>query len=155
VRVGIGYDVHRLVTGRPLVIGGVAIPHDKGLDGHSDADVLLHAICDAILGAAGMGDIGIHFPDNNPEFKNISSLKLLSRTWEIAKKKCGKIINIDATIFAESPRISPYTESMKQSISETLKVSFDQINIKATTTEGLGFVGRKEGIAAMSVVLVD
>jgi 2-C-methyl-D-erythritol 2,4-cyclodiphosphate synthase len=155
MRIGIGYDVHRLVSGRLLVLGGVTIPHDKGLEGHSDADVLLHAICDAILGAAGMGDIGIHFPDKEPAYKNISSLILLSRTWEIVKKKYGRIINIDATVFAESPKISPYTESMKQSIAQTLNVSFDQINIKATTTEGLGFIGKQEGIAAMSVTLVD
>jgi 2-C-methyl-D-erythritol 2,4-cyclodiphosphate synthase len=155
MRIGIGYDVHRLVSGRLLVLGGVTIPHDKGLEGHSDADVLLHAICDAILGAAGMGDIGVHFPDNDAAYKNISSLTLLSRTWKIVKKKYGKIVNIDATVFAELPKISPYAESMKQSISQVLSISFDQINIKATTTEGLGFVGRQEGIAAMSVALID
>jgi 2-C-methyl-D-erythritol 2,4-cyclodiphosphate synthase len=155
MRIGIGYDVHRLVSGRSLVLGGVTIPHDKGLEGHSDADVLLHAICDAILGAAGMGDIGVHFPDSDPAYKNISSLILLSHTWKIVKKKYGKIVNIDVTVFAESPKISPYTESMKQAISQILNISFDQINIKATTTEGLGFVGKQEGIAAMSVALVD
>jgi 2-C-methyl-D-erythritol 2,4-cyclodiphosphate synthase len=155
MRIGIGYDVHRLVRGRQLVLGGVIISYEKGLMGHSDADVLLHAICDSILGAAGMGDIGVHFPDNDSAYKNISSIKLLSRTWDMVKKKYGSIVNIDTTIFAEAPRLSPYAESMKQTIAQTLLTSPDRINIKATTSEGLGFIGKKEGIAAMSVVLID
>lgn len=155
MRVGIGYDVHRLVHGRQLVLGGVLIPYEKGLMGHSDADVLLHAICDSILGAAGMGDIGIHFPDNDPEFKNISSIKLLDRTLNLVKNKHESIVNIDTTIFAEAPKLSPYTTQMKQIIAKTLLMMPDQINIKATTTEGLGFIGKKAGIAAMSVVLIN
>ena len=155
MRIGIGYDVHRLVPGRSLIIGGVTIPYEKGLDGHSDADVLLHAICDSILGAAGMGDIGIHFPDKDPLYKNISSIKLLSKTWDMVKNNYESIINIDTTIFAEAPKLSPYADSMKQIIAQTLATSADRVNIKATTTEGLGFIGKKEGIAAMSVVLID
>jgi 2-C-methyl-D-erythritol 2,4-cyclodiphosphate synthase len=155
MRIGIGYDIHRLVSGRPLIIGGVTIPHERGLEGHSDADVLLHAVCDAILGAAGMGDIGMHFPDNDPSYKNISSIKLLSQTWNKVKIKYNALINIDATVFAEAPRISPYADSMKKAIAQTLNITHDQINIKATTSEGLGFIGKKEGIAAMAVVLIE
>ncbi len=155
MRVGIGYDVHRLVSGRPLFIGGVNIPYDRGLEGHSDADVLLHAVCDAILGAAGMGDIGVHFPDHDPSYKDISSLILLAETWSIIKKRFNALINLDATVFAESPRIAPYADSMKIAIAKTLNASPDQVNIKATTTEGLGFIGKSEGIAAMAVALID
>jgi 2-C-methyl-D-erythritol 2,4-cyclodiphosphate synthase len=155
MRVGIGYDIHRLVIGRPLIIGGVTIPYEKGLEGHSDADVLLHAVCDAILGAAGMGDIGIHFPDNDPSYKNISSIKLLSQTWSKVNCKFNSLINIDATVFAEAPRIAPYADSMKEAIAKTLNIAPDQVNIKATTAEGLGFIGKKEGIAAMAVVLIE
>lgn len=155
MRIGIGYDIHRLVEGRLLIIGGVIIPHDKGLEGHSDADVLLHAICDALLGAAGMGDIGIHFPDKDPSYKNISSVKLLFHTWNKVKSKYNALINIDATVFAEAPRIAPYSDSMRQAIAKTLNISHDQINIKATTAEGLGFIGKKEGIAAMAVALIE
>jgi 2-C-methyl-D-erythritol 2,4-cyclodiphosphate synthase len=155
MRVGIGYDVHRLVMGRPLVIGGVTIPHNMGLDGHSDADVLLHAVCDAILGAAGMGDIGIHFPDNDSSYKDISSIKLLSQTWDKVRCYYENLINIDTTVFAEAPKIAPYTDSMKEKIANTLNISREQINIKATTGEGLGFIGKREGIAAMAVVLIE
>jgi 2-C-methyl-D-erythritol 2,4-cyclodiphosphate synthase len=155
MRVGIGYDVHRLVSGRPLFIGGVNIPYDRGLEGHSDADVLLHAVCDAILGAAGMGDIGVHFPDHDPSYKDISSLILLAETWSIIKKRFNALINLDATVFAESPRIAPYADSMKKAIAKTLNASPDQVNIKATTTEGLGFIGKSEGIAAMAVALIE
>jgi 2-C-methyl-D-erythritol 2,4-cyclodiphosphate synthase len=155
MRIGIGYDIHRLVKGKPLIMGGVTIPHEKGLEGHSDADVLLHAICDAILGAAGMGDIGRHFPDTDPAYKGISSITLLLQTWSKVKFKYNTLINIDATVFAEAPKIAPYAESMKDAIAKTLNVSQDKINIKATTAEGLGFIGKKEGIAAMAVALIE
>nr|MCU0600874.1 2-C-methyl-D-erythritol 2,4-cyclodiphosphate synthase [Desulfobacterales bacterium] len=127
----------------------------RGLEGHSDADVLLHAVCDAILGAAGMGDIGVHFPDHDPSYKDISSLILLAETWSIIKKRFNALINLDATVFAESPRIAPYADSMKIAIAKTLNASPDQVNIKATTAEGLGFIGKSEGIAAMAVALID
>ena len=155
MRVGIGYDIHPLVVGRPLVIGGVTIPHERGLKGHSDADVLLHAICDAILGAAGLGDIGIHFPDNDQSYKDVSSVLLLSKTWKMVNKKFKSIVNIDATIFAETPKLSPYADLMRQKIAQTVDILPEQINIKSTTAEGLGFIGRKEGIAAMSIVLIN
>jgi 2-C-methyl-D-erythritol 2,4-cyclodiphosphate synthase len=155
MRIGQGFDVHRFVSGRPLVLGGVKIPHDKGLAGHSDADVLLHALCDALLGAANMGDIGKHFPDTAPAFKDIDSLELLKKTWGMVREKYSAIINIDATLLAEIPKIAPYSASMREKIASVLEISTDIVNIKATTLEGLGFVGRKEGIAAMCVVLID
>lgn len=154
MRIGIGYDIHRLITGRPLVLGGVEIPFDKGLDGHSDADVLLHALCDAILGAAGMGDIGRHFPDTDPAYKNISSVVLLSETWEMVRHQYPDILNIDSTIFAESPKILPFSDEMRKIIATTVSIDPGQVNIKATTAEGMGFIGKKEGIAAMCVVLI-
>ena len=155
MRIGIGYDIHRLITGRPLVLGGVEIPFDKGLDGHSDADVLLHALCDAILGAAGMGDIGQHFPDTDPAYKNISSVVLLSETWEMVRHQYPDILNIDSTIFAESPKILPFSDEMRKIIATTVSIDPGQVNIKATTAEGMGFIGKKEGIAAMCVVLIN
>ncbi len=155
MRIGIGNDIHRLVKGRPLVLGGIEIPHEKGLDGHSDADVLVHAICDALLGAAAMGDIGIHFPPGDPAYKNIYSIDLLKRTWELVSGRYPAICNIDCTVFAESPKLAPHTDRMRQMISRTLTLPVDRISIKATTSEGLGFVGRGEGIAAMCVVLLD
>jgi 2-C-methyl-D-erythritol 2,4-cyclodiphosphate synthase len=155
MRIGQGFDVHRFVSGRPLVLGGVKIPHDKGLAGHSDADVLLHALCDALLGAANMGDIGKHFPDTDQAFKDIDSLELLKKTWGMVREKHSAIINIDATLLAEIPKIAPYSASMREKIASVLEISADNVNIKATTLEGLGFVGRKEGIAAMCVVLID
>jgi 2-C-methyl-D-erythritol 2,4-cyclodiphosphate synthase len=155
MRIGQGYDVHRLVHGRPLFLGGVQIPFERGLAGHSDADVLLHAICDAILGAAGKGDIGRHFPDTDPAYKDICSIELLKETWKIVRPHYSSIINIDTIIFAEAPKISSYADKMKASIASALSIYSDQVNIKATTTEGLGFVGRGEGIAAMCVVLID
>jgi len=155
MRIGQGFDVHRFVSGRELVLGGVKIPHDKGLAGHSDADVLLHALCDALLGAANMGDIGMHFPDTDQAFKNIDSLELLKKTWGMVREKHSTIINIDATLLAEIPKIAPYSASMRGKIASVLEISADIVNIKATTLEGLGFVGRKEGIAAMCVVLID
>jgi len=155
MRIGQGFDVHRFVSGREFVLGGVKIPHDKGLAGHSDADVLLHALCDALLGAANMGDIGIHFPDTDQAFKNIDSLELLKKTWGMVREKHPAIINIDATLLAEVPKIAPYSASMRERIASALAISADIVNIKATTLEGLGFVGRREGIAAMCVVLID
>ena len=155
MRIGHGYDVHRLIEGRPLFLGGVEIPFKKGLEGHSDADVLLHAICDAILGAAGMGDIGRHFPDTDPELKDIYSIELLKQTWEMVRLHYSAIINIDTTLFAQAPKILPYADQMKDTIAASLSILPDQVNIKATTTEGLGFIGRGEGMAAMCVVLID
>ena len=152
--VGMGYDIHRLVPGRKLVLGGVLIPFEKGLLGHSDADVLIHAVCDALLGAAGLGDIGIHFPDTDPELKDISSMKLLVRTFEMIRVKGFGIQNIDSTIFAEAPKLSPYRETMQKNIGHALDLEPDRINIKATTAEGLGMIGKGEGITAMCVVLL-
>ena len=154
MRVGCGFDVHRLVEGRKLFLGGVEIPFSKGLQGHSDADVLLHALCDAMLGAASAGDIGIHFPDNDLRFKNISSLVLLERTDEIMRGKGYQVENVDLTIIAEKPKVAAFIPAMKERIAQTLKVDIDKVNIKATTTEGLGFVGREEGIAALAVASV-
>jgi 2-C-methyl-D-erythritol 2,4-cyclodiphosphate synthase len=155
MRVGIGYDVHKLVAGRTLILGGIVIPFEKGLLGHSDADVLVHAICDALLGAAGMGDIGLHFPDSDPKFKGIASLKLLAATSDMIRGDRFAVVNIDATIFAEAPKIGAYRQDMRQNLARTLEIDPGCINIKATTTEGLGYIGRGDGIAAMSVVLLD
>lgn len=155
MRIGMGYDVHRLVSGRKLVLGGVTIPFEKGLMGHSDADVLVHAVCDALLGAAGLGDIGLHFPDTDPKFKDINSLKLLSQTVDLVRSNGYEILNIDTTIFAERPKLAPYRTAMQLNLAQTLNVDASLINVKATTAEGLGFIGSGEGIAAMSVVLVD
>ena len=155
MRIGQGLDVHAFVAGRKLVIGGVEIPHHKGLAGHSDADVLLHAICDALLGAAGLGDIGQHYPDSDPQFSEIDSRRLLR---DVAQKLAGlklKVLNIDATIIAEAPRMSPHVGRMAGNIAADLGIAPAAINIKATTTEQLGFIGRGEGIAAMAVALVD
>jgi len=154
MRIGMGYDVHRLVQGRKLVLGGITIPFEKGLLGHSDADVLVHALCDALLGAAGSGDIGLHFPDTNPEFKDIYSIELLERTHRLVTEKGFSIQNIDSTIFAEAPRLSGHRERMQEKIARTLHMDIERVNIKATTTEGLGTIGRGEGIGAMCVVLL-
>jgi len=155
MRVGIGYDVHRLVEGRKLVLGGETIPNNNiGLLGHSDADALTHAICDGLLGASGQGDIGQHFPDSDPALKDISSMKLLSRTCEIIRDKGFSIVNIDSTVFAERPKLMPYTKSMKSNIAEAANIDPELVNIKATTTEGLGHIGAGEGIGAMCVVLL-
>lgn len=153
-RIGTGYDVHRLVAGRKLMIGGVDIPFEKGLSGHSDADVLLHAICDALLGAAGLGDIGRHFPDTAPIYKDISSLMLLEEVRRLLAEAGFRVNNIDATIVAETPRMAPYIPAMIANISEAIKMDRSAINVKATTTEGLGFAGRGEGIAAYAVTLI-
>jgi 2-C-methyl-D-erythritol 2,4-cyclodiphosphate synthase len=153
MRVGQGFDVHALVPGRKLVIGGVPIPYARGLEGHSDADVLLHAICDALLGAAGLGDIGRHFPDSDPAYKDADSRKLLREV----RSRIGRyrIVNIDATILAQEPRMAPHVARMTENIAADLGIAPGSINIKATTTEHLGFVGRLEGIAAQAVVLIE
>jgi len=151
MRVGFGYDVHRFASKRRLIIGGVEIKHKFGLLGHSDADVLLHSICDALLGAAGLRDIGYYFPNTDAKWKDVSSLVLLNRTGELIKKKKFKIINIDSTVILEQPKLSPYIDTMKQNISKTLKIKTGQISIKATTSEGLGFIGKNEGCAAYTI----
>ena len=155
MRVGIGYDVHRLVEGRRLILGGVWIPHPLGLSGHSDADVLTHAICDALLGAAGEGDMGVHFPDTDPQFRDIQSLQLLSRTCALLRSKGYEIANIDATVIAETPRIQPYRNRMVRNLADAVQIDPGGINVKGTTTEGLGSIGRGEGIAAMCVALIQ
>ncbi len=151
-RVGFGYDVHRLVPGRELFLGGVKIPFDLGLLGHSDADVLLHAVCDAILGAAGLGDIGMHFPDSDHRYKGISSLLLLKEVTEKIGEKGFRLNNLDATIVAQAPKVGPYIPKMRENISKCSEVEVERINVKATTTEGLGFAGKKEGIASYCTV---
>jgi 2-C-methyl-D-erythritol 2,4-cyclodiphosphate synthase len=155
MRTGIGYDVHRLVAGRKLVLGGTEIPYEKGLLGHSDADVLVHAVCDALLGAAGLGDIGFHFPDTDPQYKDISSLTLLTQTCDMVRSKGFSIRNIDTIIFAEAPKIGPYRKSMQQNLAAAVKVEPGCVNVKATTTERLGVIGKGEGIGAMCVVLIE
>jgi len=154
MRVGIGYDVHPLVKGRKLILGGVKIPFEKGLDGHSDADVLIHAVMDALLGAAGLEDIGTYFPNTDPQYKDISSVVLLEQTHELIRSRGWKVGNIDVTILAEAPKLAPSIPAMRQKIADALYVSFGQIGIKATTCEGLGFVGRKEGMAAHAIALL-
>ena len=153
-RIGFGYDVHRLVNDRELWIGGVKIPFEKGLLGHSDADVLIHAICDALLGAACMRDIGYHFPDNSPEFKGIDSRILLARTIELIATKGYRVGNIDATVCAEHPKLNPHIPAMQKVLAEIMKTDEDAVSIKATTTERLGFTGREEGISAYAVCLI-
>ncbi|KOP66286.1 2-C-methyl-D-erythritol 2,4-cyclodiphosphate synthase [Bacillus sp. FJAT-18019] len=152
IRVGQGFDVHQLVEGRPCIIGGVTIPYEKGLVGHSDADVLLHAVTDAILGALGLGDIGRHFPDNDAAYKDADSLKLLEQVWVMAKERGYTLGNIDSTIIAQKPKMAPYIPQMAEVIAKALDATVEQVNVKATTTEQLGFTGRGEGIAAQSVV---
>lgn len=154
MKIGIGYDIHRTAEGRKLVLGGVEIPYVKGLEGHSDADALLHAICDAMLGALGEGDIGKHFPDTDPNLKDISSLILLKRVWEIVLKKKYKVSNIDAVLIAEHPRIDPFKNSMRENISQALGIDKNCVNIKATTSEGVGTIGRGEAIAAQAIILL-
>jgi 2-C-methyl-D-erythritol 2,4-cyclodiphosphate synthase len=154
MRVGIGYDVHRLAKGRKLILGGIEISFTKGLQGHSDADVLVHSVCDALLGAAGLGDIGLHFPDNDPKFKDISSIKLLIETSHMVRDRDFNIFNIDTIIFAEMPKIAPYRNAMQKNMAAAIGMTPEHINIKATTTEGLGPFGRGEGIGAMGVALI-
>ena len=154
MRIGMGYDVHKLVEGRDMIIGGVNIPYEKGLLGHSDADVLLHAISDALLGAAALGDIGKHFPDTDPQYKGISSLLLLKKVGELLSDKYFLIENIDATIIAQHPKMRPYIDQMRQNIADALEVDITQINVKATTEEGLGFTGSGEGISSQAICML-
>ena len=155
MRIGTGYDVHQLTEGRKLILGGVEIPHDKGLLGHSDADVLLHAIMDALLGAAALGDIGSHFPDTDEKYKGISSLKLLKYTGELLFERNYIIENIDSTIIAQQPKLRPYIDEMRKNIAKALEISVEQVSVKATTEERLGFTGREEGISAQAVCLLS
>lgn len=155
MRVGMGYDVHKLVEGRKLILGGVEIPYEKGLLGHSDADVLLHAIMDSLLGAAALGDIGKHFPDTDERYKGVSSIKLLEHVGNLLDENGYIIENIDATIIAQRPKMRPFIDTMRQNIADTLKIELDQINVKATTEEGLGFTGNGEGISSQSICAVE
>ena len=155
LRIGHGYDVHRLKTGRTLILGGVTIPYDLGLDGHSDADVLTHAIMDALLGAAAAGDIGKLFPDNDEAFRDISSLELLRRVKLHLAEKNYKIVNVDATIIAQAPKLSPYREAMRENLAKVMEVDVEQVSVKATTEEHLGFTGKGEGIAAHAICLIE
>jgi len=155
MRVGMGYDVHRLVEGRELILGGVNIPYELGLLGHSDADVLLHAIMDALLGAAALGDIGKHFPDTDEKYKGISSIKLLEHVGELIDKENMLISNIDATIIAQKPKMRPYIDTMRENIAKALKIDINQVNVKATTEEGLGFTGEGLGISSQAICLLE
>ncbi|MBY6054113.1 2-C-methyl-D-erythritol 2,4-cyclodiphosphate synthase [Cytobacillus firmus] len=153
-RIGQGFDVHQFAEGRPLIIGGIEIPYEKGLLGHSDADVLLHTVADACLGAIGEGDIGRHFPDTDPEFKDADSAKMLQHVWGIVKEKGYELVNADCTIIAQKPKMAPYIGKMQERIAELLETEKENINVKATTTEKLGFTGRGEGIASQAAVLL-
>lgn len=155
MRVGIGYDSHRLVAGRPLVLGGVVVPHELGLDGHSDADVLVHAIIDALLGAAALGTIGEHFPDTDPQYEGVSSLELLSMTAALVEDHGRSIVNVDSVVIAQRPKLQPHLAEMANRIAETLGLDRDLVGVKATSPEGLGALGRMEGIAAQAVVLLE
>jgi len=155
MRIGTGYDVHRLTEGRPLILGGVTVPFEKGLDGHSDADVLLHAVSDALLGAAALGDIGLHFPDTDAEYKGIDSRILLRRVAELVAEQCYIIANVDATVIAQRPKLRDYINEMRANIAQDLQIDISQVNVKATTEEGLGFTGAGEGIAAQAVCLLE
>ncbi len=154
MRIGMGYDVHKLVEGRPMIIGGVEIPYELGLLGHSDADVLLHAISDALLGAAALGDIGKHFPDTDPAYKGISSLILLERVGALLEENMFLIENIDATIIAQAPKMRPYIDMMRKNIADALKIDISQVNVKATTEEGLGFTGEGKGISSQAICML-
>lgn len=161
MRIGIGYDIHRLVKGRKLILGGVDIAHTHGLDGHSDADVIIHAIMDSLLGAAALGDIGKHFPNTDPKYKGISSIELLKHVVKLVasheggrKKEEGRIVNIDAMVIAEAPKLAPHIEKMRENIAHACGINIGQISIKATTNEGIGFIGRGEGLAAQAVALL-
>ena len=155
MRVGLGYDVHKLVEGRDLIIGGVKIPYEKGLLGHSDADVLLHAISDALLGAAALGDIGKHFPDTDPKYKGADSLKLLEHVGKLLEENLYIIENIDATIIAQKPKMRPHIDTMRENIAKTLGIDVSQVNVKATTEEGLGFTGTGEGISSQAICAIE
>lgn len=154
IRIGQGFDVHQFEEGRPLIIGGITIPHDRGLTGHSDADVLLHTVTDAALGAIGEGDIGRHFPDTDEAFKDADSAVLLQKVWEIVESKGYRLGNVDCTIMAQRPKMAPHIETIRARIAELLNADMSQVNVKATTTEKLGFVGREEGIASMATILL-
>jgi 2-C-methyl-D-erythritol 2,4-cyclodiphosphate synthase len=154
-RVGIGYDVHKFVAGRPLVLGGVSLPHAFGLAGHSDADVLTHAVMDAVLGAASLGDIGRHFPPDDPRYENASSLDLLRQVRALVERQGWRIVNLDVSVIAEAPRLAPHVARMRQLLGEAAAVAPECVSVKATTNEGLGFVGRREGIAAVAVALLE
>lgn len=154
IRIGMGWDVHAFAEGRPLVLGGVTIPFDRGLLGHSDADVLCHALCDALLGAAALGDIGRHFPDSDPQYKGVSSLVLLGAVRDLIRQAGYGIVNVDVTVLAQKPKIAPYILPMRRTLAQALDVGEEAVSVKATTTEGLGFVGRQEGIAACAVALL-
>jgi 2-C-methyl-D-erythritol 2,4-cyclodiphosphate synthase len=155
VRTGIGYDVHRLAPDRPLILGGVEIPHERGLEGHSDADVVLHAIVDALLGAAALGDIGSHFPPGDPRYRNASSVRFLTATRSMVEEAAYRISNIDCTVIAETPRILPFSRAMRETIAAALGLTAEDVSIKATTNEGLGSIGRGEGIAALAVATIS
>ena len=155
MRSGIGYDIHRLVSGRKLILGGVEIPFEKGLLGHSDADVLIHALCDALLGAAGLGDIGIHFPDTDIAYRGISSMVLLDKTAQMLKSRGFSVVNVDVTVLAQAPKLSPFRKAMQEKIAGILHLTADCVNVKATTTEGLGAIGNGDGIAAMCVAMIN
>ena len=154
IRIGTGYDVHAFTSGRPLVLGGVTIPFDKGLSGHSDADVLIHAVCDALLGALAIGDIGTHFPSSDPRYKNASSIGLLNEVTMMIRSRGYRVNNIDSVIVAQEPLLSPYTDEMRKIIADAVGAELGQVSVKSTTTEGLGFAGRQEGIAAQAVALL-
>jgi len=154
MRSGIGYDIHRLVSGRKLILGGVNIPFEKGLLGHSDADVLIHALCDALLGAAALGDIGIHFPDTDIAYRGISSMVLLDKTAQLLESGGFSVVNVDITVLAQAPKLSPFRKAMQENIAGVLHLAADCVNVKATTTEGLGAIGNSEGIAAMCVATI-
>ena len=155
MRIGHGYDVHRFSQNRKLIIGGVNIPFDRGLDGHSDADVLIHAVCDSLLGAAALGDIGKHFPDNDSRFKDIDSAVLLSYVGKLLADNGYRVLNIDTTVIAQAPKLAPYIETMRENIAKALNLSPSQVSVKATTEEHLGFTGREEGVSAHSVCIID
>ncbi len=155
MRIGQGYDAHRFETGKPLVLAGVVIPHEQGLKAHSDGDVLIHALCDALLGAAGLGDIGRHFPDNDQAYAGIESRVLLRRVMGLLQERCWRVGNADLTAVAQRPRLAPFIDTMRETLAADLGVAVGQVNIKATTTEGMGFTGRGEGIAAYAVVLIE
>ena len=155
MRVGVGYDVHHLVEGRPLILGGVTIPHDQGLAGYSDADVLTHAIIDALLGAAALGDMGVHFPTGDPQYKDVYSLSLLTRVKGLLREHGWRLVNIDATIVAERPLLKPHIPGMREAVAKALEVEIDTVSIKATTADGLGFVGRGEGIVTHAIVAIE
>jgi len=155
LRIGQGYDVHRLTEGRPLILGGVTIPHNKGLLGHSDADVLTHSVMDALLGAAALGDIGSHFPDNDPAYKNADSLELLKKVISVLEQHNFSVVNIDATLILQKPKVAPFLPQIRNNLARVINIPVGSVSVKATTEEGLGFTGREEGVAAMAVCLIS